>query len=260
MKKGLMLLTVFITAVMLFLPFAGKKEIRAEGIVNYVFTGFAIPEGQSEIFSVDAGTLEILRQNPGLVNVFVAALAEKYNTSAAVINQEAEVQYLSGVLNGTVYPGNHIPAYIPVAMPEPLPDPVTELPPVIAVPANMDINGGTYIDINITSQTLTLYQNGVAALITPIVTGRGNRTPQGLFAVQYKQLNRTLRGDDYKAFVHYWMRIVNNVGIHDASWRSSFGGSIYKTNGSHGCINVPPSVMPSIYEVCPVGTPVWVHL
>ena len=32
-----------------------------------------------------------------------------------------------------------------------------------------------------------------------------------------------------------------NIGIHDASWRDTFGGTIYKTSGSHGCINVPPA-------------------
>ncbi len=267
---------VIIAAAFFLLPFSGVKEARAEGVINYVFTGHAIPEGQSAILTVDEGTIETLRQNPGMVNIFVAALAERYDTSFAVIDQKSEIQYLSGVLNGTVYPGVHIPAYIPAPSvpapaPEPLPMPeVQNLPAVqpninpgvgqaLPTPVNMDINSGTYIDVNLTTQTLTLYQNGTGAIVTPIVTGRGRTTPQGVFAVQYKQLNRTLKGDDYEAFVHYWMRIVNNVGIHDASWRGSFGGEIYKTNGSHGCINVPPSVMPSLYAACPEGMPVWVH-
>ena len=42
--------------------------------------------------------------------------------------------------------------------------------------------------------------------------------------------------------------LTEGAGLHDASWRSSFGGSIYKTNGSHGCVNMPYSVAKAIYE------------
>ena len=44
--------------------------------------------------------------------------------------------------------------------------------------------------------------------------------------------------------------------MHDANWRSSFGGNIYKTNGSHGCINLPPSIAKQIYENIEKGTAV----
>ena len=54
----------------------------------------------------------------------------------------------------------------------------------------------------------------------------------------------------------YWMPVVGNVGIHDADWRRDFGGEIYLTNGSHGCINTPPDVMSELYELVEKGTPV----
>ena len=44
--------------------------------------------------------------------------------------------------------------------------------------------------------------------------------------------------------------------MHDANWRSSFGGTIYKTSGSHGCINLPPAVAKTIYENISQGMPV----
>ena len=47
-----------------------------------------------------------------------------------------------------------------------------------------------------------------------------------------------------------------NIGIHDASWRSKYGGTIYQTNGSHGCINTPRDAMVQLYESVEVGTPV----
>ena len=37
------------------------------------------------------------------------------------------------------------------------------------------------------------------------------------------------------------MPFFNGYGLHDATWRDEFGGTIYKTNGSHGCINLPYS-------------------
>lgn len=119
--------------------------------------------------------------------------------------------------------------------------------------------GDCYIEIDMTSQKLYYYRTGDCLLETDIVTGNtGKRrgTPQGVNYVYAKQKNRTLRGEDYAAFVRYWMPVKGNVGIHDASWRSTFGGTIYKTAGSHGCINVPSSVMGELYDMVEVGTPV----
>ena len=52
------------------------------------------------------------------------------------------------------------------------------------------------------------------------------------------------------------MPFNNNVGMHDASWRSEFGRNIYRTNGSHGCINLPYSVAQEIYDYVEKDTPV----
>ena len=58
-------------------------------------------------------------------------------------------------------------------------------------------------------------------------------------------------GDVYKR-----QPFAYNVGIHDASWRSTFGKEIYKTSGSHGCINVPPKKAKKLFQTLQVGTPV----
>ena len=36
--------------------------------------------------------------------------------------------------------------------------------------------------------------------------------------------------------------------MHDATWRGKFGGQIYKTSGSHGCINLPLSFIKDFYR------------
>ena len=44
---------------------------------------------------------------------------------------------------------------------------------------------------------------------------------------------------DYETKVTYWMPFIgNSIGLHDATWQSSFGGTRYQTNGSHGCVNL----------------------
>ena len=48
-------------------------------------------------------------------------------------------------------------------------------------------------------------------------------------------------------------------GIHDASWRSYFGGDIYKGNGSHGCVNAPHDKAAEIYEHTDLNTPVFIY-
>ena len=85
---------------------------------------------------------------------------------------------------------------------------------------------------------------------TDFVSGnesRGWATPGGAYPLTYKQRNATLRGEGYATPVSYWMPFNGGIGLHDASWRGSFGGTIYKTGGSHGCINLPPKAAKTIF-------------
>ncbi len=84
---------------------------------------------------------------------------------------------------------------------------------------------------------------------------RGWSTPAGAYPLTYKQRNATLKGQNYSTPVSYWMPFNGGIGMHDAYWRSSFGGKIYKTNGSHGCINLPPAVAKTVYENISAGMP-----
>ena len=51
------------------------------------------------------------------------------------------------------------------------------------------------------------------------------------------------------------MTFNGGIGIHDASWRSEFGGKIYKTGGSHGCINSPDYLAKAIFDNIEAGIP-----
>lgn len=119
--------------------------------------------------------------------------------------------------------------------------------------------GDTYVEINLTAQHLFLYQNGVCVLESDFVSGnpsRGNDTPAGIYGITYKERDATLNGENYSTPVSFWMPFNNNVGMHDATWRTEFGRNIYMTNGSHGCINLPYSVAQEIFNYVEKDTPV----
>ena len=52
------------------------------------------------------------------------------------------------------------------------------------------------------------------------------------------------------------MRAMWITGLHDASWRSKFGGTIYQYGGSHGCINLPSGKAQTLYDMVYTGIPV----
>ena len=117
-----------------------------------------------------------------------------------------------------------------------------------------------FVIVDLDKQTLYLYNGTDQYIQTPITSGKDS-TPsdKGLFKIYYKSRNTPLIGDDYNVTVDYWMNYNNGEGLHDASWRSVFGTESYHTNGSHGCINIPPHLADDVYEYTQVGTKVLVH-
>lgn len=120
--------------------------------------------------------------------------------------------------------------------------------------------GNTYVEIDYTKQHMWYYKDGELVVESDVVTGninRNNGSPDGVFKIVYKDSPAVLKGEDYESDVTYFMPFAYNVGIHDASWRGGrFGGEIYKSSGSHGCINAPLEVADAIYKDIEVGTPV----
>ena len=141
----------------------------------------------------------------------------------------------------------------------------TEREPVYAqTAASQGANdyGDTYVEINLTAQHLFFYKNGTKIVESDFVSGNLSKhydTPTGVYGLTYKEKDAVLKGENYASPVTYWMPFCNNVGMHDATWRSSFGGNIYKTSGSHGCINLPPAAAQKIFENIEQGDPVLVY-
>lgn len=126
----------------------------------------------------------------------------------------------------------------------------------------------TYIEVDLSRQHVWYYKNGEVLLSTDIVTGRlseGALTNKGVGAILSKEKDSKLKGknfdgSDYETPVKYWMPIGwDGEGFHDANWRYSFGGNIYLYNGSHGCLNMPPSQAEKLFNLVEHNTPVVVY-
>lgn len=128
--------------------------------------------------------------------------------------------------------------------------------------------GSTYMEIDIDNQKFYGFVDGKLVLESNIVTGFVGKadTPRGVFYMWAKEEDAVLKarsrvsGLDYETPVEYWMPIDwTGIGLHDANWRSVFGGQTYINNGSNGCINLPPEFAPQVFETFEIGTPVIVH-
>ena len=115
-----------------------------------------------------------------------------------------------------------------------------------------------------TNQWVCMYIDGEKILETDMVSGTytnpSRRTPPGTYTLYWKKSPAVLKsdkpGDSYENPVTYWMPFNGGIGLHDANWRGSFGGSIYMYSGSHGCINLPTSAAKVIYDNIYKGMPI----
>lgn len=124
---------------------------------------------------------------------------------------------------------------------------------------NCDL-GYNYVEVDLTYQYVCMYIGGSRIVESPCVSGdltlTDRTTPEGTYTLYYKQSPATLVGADYVQPVEYWMPFNGGIGLHDATWRSAFGGDIYVSDGSHGCINLPLYAAQTIYENIYAGMPI----
>lgn len=129
---------------------------------------------------------------------------------------------------------------------------------------NGDITG-TYVEVSISEQKLWCYHNYELVMETDVVTGlptSERETRRGIFAIDAKKEDATLGRLDvqgYSSPVSYWAPFDGGRGLHDAPWRGSFGGDIYLSDGSHGCVNIPEQNMEAIYNAIEIGNAVIVY-
>jgi lipoprotein-anchoring transpeptidase ErfK/SrfK len=116
------------------------------------------------------------------------------------------------------------------------------------------------VDVYISEQKLYYYENNKLILTSDVVTGKKDKTPRGNYKVLRKKKDIYLKGDTFLDHVDYWVAFIGGLyGIHDASWRSEFGGDIFQSDGSHGCVNMPTDNMKKLYNRIEIGTAVNIY-
>ena len=127
--------------------------------------------------------------------------------------------------------------------------------------------GNSYAEVDLGAQHLYFYKNGNLIVDCNVVSGKitdGHGTPSGVYKLDYKQRDTTLRGyntdgTQYASPVSYWMPFNGGIGLHDAPWRKAFGGSIYYSGGSHGCVNMPVGAAATVFGQIEEGYPIVVY-
>jgi lipoprotein-anchoring transpeptidase ErfK/SrfK len=126
--------------------------------------------------------------------------------------------------------------------------------------------GNTYVEVDISAQHVWYYKDGALVMDTDCVTGLQSdperQTPCGIFKIWSHESPRklgTYAVQGYETWVDYWMPVTyTGIGLHDLD-RSAYGGNIYLTNGSHGCINLPHDFAASLFDSTVNGIPVIIH-
>lgn len=111
------------------------------------------------------------------------------------------------------------------------------------------------IIVDISNQSVMMLKDGRVLCYSKVVTGNlgTNDTPKGLYSIKSMEKDAILEGPGYSTKVKYWMPFFHGYGLHDAKWRSSFGGNIYTYEGSHGCVNMPTQTAKAMFENAYVG-------
>ena len=115
------------------------------------------------------------------------------------------------------------------------------------------------MEINLTAQHLFLYVDGQKVMESDFTSGLPgpHLTPPGTFAVTYTQRYAYLSGENYyRTPVSYWMPFNEDIGMHDATWKTQFGSQFYQSAGSHGCVNLPYNFAKALFSYVEKGMPV----
>ena len=131
--------------------------------------------------------------------------------------------------------------------------------------------GTTFIEVDLSAQHMWYIVDGSVAFQADVVTGLptpDRATPAGVYSILYTERNATLVGEKdpatgepiYRTPVAYWMPFTwQGHGFHDATWQPGFGGNLYQSLGSHGCVNMSYSDAGTLFGMISAGTPVVLH-
>ena len=115
---------------------------------------------------------------------------------------------------------------------------------------------GKWIEVNLSRQSLTAWQNGKAVLRSAISSGvRAHPTRPGTFHIYAKYRSTRMTGPDYDLpNVPYTMYYSGSFALHGTYWHHNFGHPM-----SHGCVNLPTGKAAWLFGWAGTGTTVVIH-
>jgi len=125
------------------------------------------------------------------------------------------------------------------------------------------IKSGKYIDINLSSQIMTIFEEGRLLDSFLVSSGKmGMNTPKGEFAVRNKAPRVWSRA--YGLYMPYWMAIVpdGKFGIHELpEWPGGYkeGANHLGIPVSHGCVRLGVGPAQRVFEWAEISTPIIVY-
>ena len=208
--------------------------------------------------------------NKKQINKFVNSLAEKYNkynktynfktsygstiqvqgiTYGRILDEDAEIKYLKKALKNKKSDKHEL-----------------NWSQNFYSNSENDGIGNSYIEVSISGQHVWCYKNGECVVSCDCVSGQpGHDTYRGVFTVEWVSGPMTLKGENddgskYESKVNCFMPFYGGQGLHGSNnWRSSWGGNIYKYNGSHGCVNCPDWAAWEMHNIVEAGYPVVIY-
>lgn len=125
------------------------------------------------------------------------------------------------------------------------------------------VRSGKYIDVNLSTQIMTIFQDGKLLNSFLISSGkRGMDTPKGEHQIYNKSLKPWSK--KYSLFMPFWMAITQDgkFGIHELpEWPGGYkeGKNHLGIPVSHGCMRLGVGAAEFVYNWAEVGTPVLVY-
>ncbi len=233
--------------------------VRANGLPNANFiyagqrlvipTGNAVPGAPAPVPALSAGVYTVVRGDT------LATIAGRYGTTVAAIMRVNNLYNPNFIYTGQRLnvPGNPVPP-APPASSAPAPAPATG----DSAPAP---STGRWIDINISTQTITAYEGNAPVKSVLVSTGVSwYPTPIGHYKIYMKLASQTMSGGVgadayYLPNVPWVMYFAGANAIHGTYWHHNFGHPM-----SHGCVNLTIDDAKWFYSWADIGTPVITHL
>lgn len=120
---------------------------------------------------------------------------------------------------------------------------------------------GKYIDVSISHQAMTLFEDGREVNQFLVSTGKyGMPTPQGEFTVRKKETNHW--SGSYRLWMPYSMNFSGPFYIHELPyWPSGYheGENHLGRKVSHGCVRLGIGPAAYVFNWAEIGTPIYIH-